>query len=563
MGCCPLGVRGQVKSRFNLRVLCELLTVSQRHYEPLSGGRSKIDWGITVLMAAVFLIGMIWFTHGNRYPSFYDADEQIRATQEIGKDWDLHRPLLSAVTTKVVKKALHVPDDIQSVVEIGRAVSAFFAVGSIVALCLTVYFLESATAAALLSVLLLCQHQLFALAHRMTEGSSLLFGASLTLLAIVLLEQKATVLRSLFLGIGVAFAVSAKYIGALLIIPALVAVLRSGGGQFRLNRVVEFALGLLFTILIVNFYAVTELRLTAIDVLQDLGMAFASAPEGFRGLVHGTYWLDLWHNTTPAIWIMIGVSLWLFWVRRHKLRMSEIFLGLIPLVYFLLLLFAPSGDLRFLPMIGLTYAFAVVGVASMTECLATVREEVRGWLLPVLTGVCLAACFFEFLRGYPYYTAFNQDERMEMLDWIDGNVEPGSKILADPAVLLPKLLAQSKQKHSFAIGNDLAKFKEDHSEIDQVAATGVDYIVASPADYSAVFSQSGSAAMANDQSLIAAKRFYSELFKRGTLVWKREPGPVPFLQPGLEIYHLPRSATSTEKGHEGENSTAEALGKQR
>ncbi len=520
------------------------MPVSQKHYELLSGGRPKIDWGITVLMIAVFLVGMIWFTHGNRYPAFYDPGEQVRASQEIGKDWDLHRPLLSAVAAKIVKKALHVPDEIQPVVVIGRTVSAFFAVGSIVALCLTVYFLESSTAALLLSVLLLCQHQIFALAHRMTEGSSFLFGASLTLLAIVLLEQKATTTRALFLGMSVALAVSAKYIGALLAIPALVAVLSSGPGQSRLNRVAEFLLGLLFTILVVDFYAVSELRLTAIDVLQDLGAAFASAPEGFSGLVHGTYWLDLWHNTTPAIWIMIGVSIWLFWVRRHKLRISEIFLGLIPLLYFLLLLFAPSGDLRFLPMIGLTYAFAVVGVASMTECLATVRDGVRGWLLPVLVGVCMAACFFEFLRGYPYYAAFSGDERMEMLNWIDGNVQPGSKILADPDVLLPGLLGASKHRHPFVIAEgDLAKFKEDQANVDQVAASGVDYIIASPADYDRVFSPEGPADSVKSSSLVAVKQFYLELFKHGTLVWKREAGPIPFLQPGLEIYHLPRQTT--------------------
>jgi Dolichyl-phosphate-mannose-protein mannosyltransferase len=541
--------------------------VSQKQYELLSGGRSKIDWVITGLMVSVFIIGMVWFTRGNRYASFYDTQEQIRATQEIGKEWDLHRPLLSAVTTKVVKKALQVPDDVQAVVEIGRTVSAFFAVGSIVALCLIVYFLESTTAAALLAVLLLCQHGLFAIAHRMTESSSLLFGASMTLLAIVLLEQKPTVPRSLFLGVSVALAVSAKYIGALLIIPALVAVVQTGGGQFRVNRVVEFALGLLFAILVVNFYAVTELPVAAMDVLQDLGAAFASTPQGLKALVHGTYWLDLWHNTTPAIWIMITVSLWLFWVRRYRLRMSEILLALIPLVYFMLLLFAPTGDLRFLPMIGFTYAFAVVGVSSMTECLGTVREEVRGWLVPLLIGVCLVACFFEFLRGYPYYAAFNRDERLEMLDWINGNIQPGSKILADPTVLLPKLLAQSKQKYRFAVATqDLAKFKQDQSEVDQVAAAGVDYVVASPADYREAFSSTGSIGTATDQSTSDSKQFYSELFKRGTLVWKREPGPVPFLQPGLEIYHLPKPLTGTEQGEgdrRGENIITESQGTQR
>ena len=138
----------------------------------------------------------------------------------------------------------------------------------------------------------------------------------------------------------------------------------------------------------------------------------------------------------------------ILWIRRRSLKMSEILLVLIPLVYFLLLLFAPSGDLRFLPVVGFTYAFAVAGVAWMAELISTAREEVRGWLLPALFAVCLAACFFEFLRGYPYYAAFNWDERLEMLAWMDGNLRPGSKVVADPSVLLPKLLAETKREIS-------------------------------------------------------------------------------------------------------------------
>jgi hypothetical protein len=502
-------------------------------------------------MLAVFFAGFFWFTHGNGFPSFYHPEEEIRAGQIIKGDWDLHRPLLSAITTKLLKAVLRVPDDVQAVVQLGRTVSAFFAVGSIICLGLAVYLLGSVAAAGLLSFLLLCQHQFFDLAHTMTENSSLLFGSSLTLLAIVLLEQKATVLRGLLLGFSVAIAVSAKYIGALLFIPALIAVLRSGGREFRVNRVMEFALGLLFAILVVNFYAVTELPTTALDVLQDLGSAFASTPDGFKSLMHGTYWLALWHNTTPAIWVMLGVSLWALWIRRHSLKMSEILLVLIPLVYFLLLLFAPSGDLRFLPVIGFTYAFAVAGVAWMAELISTAREQVRGWLLPALFAVCLAACFFEFLRGYPYYAAFNWDERLEMLAWMDGNLQPGSKVVADSSVLLPNLLAETKQKYRFDLVMDgFLKVRDDQPRFEQVVAAGADYVVVSESDYKGLFSGAVSVARANDQSVNAARQFYSELFKKGTLVWSRDQGPVPYLQPGLEIYRVPRPGNDgkTEQG---------------
>ena len=516
--------------------------MSQRHFEPLSGGRSRVDWGITVLMITVFFVGFFWFTHGNRFPCFYHPEEQIRATRVIKKDWDLHRPLFFAITTRVLKTGLRIPDDVQAVVQLGRTISAVFAVGSIVCLGLAVYFIRNRAAAALLSFLLLCQHQFFDLAHTMSENTSLMFGSSLTLLAIVLLERKASVARALFLGVSVAIAASAKYVGALLFVPALLTVLRCGGKEFRINRIAEFSLGLLFAVLVINFFAITELTRTAFDLAQDLEVAFGSTPGGLQSLVHGTYWLALWHNTTPVIWVMVGISLWVLWIRRRKLMMSEILLVAIPLVYFLLLLFSPpESDLRFLPVIGFTYALAVVGVASGAELLSTFGEQVKGWLLPVLVGVCLAACFAEFLRGYPYFSAFTWDQRLELLTWMDGNLPPGSKVVADPSVLLLNLLVETKQKYRFELlTDDRLVDPGDRSRFDHVLGAGCDYAVVSASDYKPFFPDV-SVLDAGGQSSNSAQRFYSELFKKGTLVWSRERGVVPYLEPGLEIYHLPNA----------------------
>jgi hypothetical protein len=517
--------------------------VSQRHYEPLSGGRSRIDWGITALMVAVFLVGFFWFVRGNRFPSFYHPEEEVRAAQVISRNWDLHQPLLFGIATRLLKTAFGVPDNLQSVVQLGRTVSALFAIGSVICLGLAVYVLRNLAAAALLSFLLLCQHQFFDLAHTMGENTALMFGSSLILLAIVLLEQRATVARALLLGFSVAVAASAKYVGALLFIPALVAVLRSGEKEFRINRIIEFGLGLLFAILVINFFAIAELPHAAVDLAEDLAVALGSASYGWQSLVGGTYWRALWHNTTPVIWGMLAISLWGFWIRRRKLTMGEILLVLIPFVYFMLLLFSPpESDLRFLPVIGFTYALAVVGVASVAEHLSTFNEQVRGWLLPVLVGVCLAACFLEFMRGVPYFMAFNRDQRLEMITWMDGDLPPGSKVVvADSSALLPNLLAVTKQKYRFRLFIDgSAKEADDLSRFDRFVAEGVDYAVVSESDYAPLFSTVVSLALSNNQSFEAAKQFHSELFKKGTLVWSRQLGPVPYLQPGLQIYHLPR-----------------------
>jgi len=303
----------------------------------------------------------------------------------------------------------------------------------------------------------------------------------------------------------------------------------------------EFALGLVFAILVVNFYAVTALPLTVLDVLQDLGSAFASTPDGVRNLLHGTYWFALWRNTTPVIWVMLGISISVFWIRRRSLKIGEMLLVVIPIVYFLLLLFAPASDLRFLPVVGFTYAFAVAGVAWMAELISAAREEVRGWLLPALYAVCLASCFFEFLRGYPYYSAYNADERLEMLGWMDGNLQPGCKVIADPSVLLPRLLAETRQKYRFNLLMDgFPKAAEDKSLLGQIVAAGVGYVVVSASDYKSLLSSTVSVAEANNQSVNATKQYYSELFKKGTLIWSRSQGPVTHLQPGLEVYRVPR-----------------------
>jgi hypothetical protein len=54
-------------------------------------------------------------------------------------------------------------------------------------------------------------------------------------------------------------------------------------------------------------------------------------------------------------------------------------------------------------------------------------------------------------------------------------------------------------------------------------------------------------ARANNQAVNSTKQFYSDLFKNGTLIWSRSQGPVPYLQPGLEVYHLPRAGGDAAK----------------
>jgi len=517
--------------------------VSQKHFEPLSGGRSRIDWGIAVIMFTVFAGGLVWFTHGNKNPAFYNPEEMVRVSQVISGEWDYHRPVLFELTISIMKQLFHVPRDLQPVAELGRVVSAFYSVASIVCLSLAIYFLCNRAAAALLSCLLLCQHQFFDLAHTVNENTSLMFGAALSLLAMVLLEQKATVPRALFLGCSVAIAASAQYIGLLLFVPALVVVLRCGNRELRGPRIAEFVLGLLFAMLVLNFLAITKLPVTVMNLVQNLMSAVASLPEGLSNLVKGYYWVLLLKNTTPPIWVMFGLSICIFWFQRSKLKISETALLVIPAVYFLLLLFSPpESDLHFLPMIGFTYAFAVVGSALTGEMIAKLSEQARGWLMPVLIAVCLFACFLEFVRGLRYFVAFNRDDRLDMLAWMDGNLDPGCKVIADRTAFLPALLAEMNQKYRFElVSGEIKPTAGKVPSVAELAASGVSYAALSDSDYERFFSHVVSVAQANDASFGALKQFYYDVLSKGILIWRSDRGAVKYMQPGLAVYRLPRT----------------------
>src|SRR5258707_2677541 len=91
-------------------------------------------------MFTVFAGGLVWFTHGNKNPAFYNPEEMVRVSQVISGEWDYHRPVLFELTISIMKQLFHVPRDLQAVSETCRGVSAFYFVASIACLSLAIYF---------------------------------------------------------------------------------------------------------------------------------------------------------------------------------------------------------------------------------------------------------------------------------------------------------------------------------------------------------------------------------------------------------------------------------------
>jgi hypothetical protein len=500
--------------------------VSNRHFVPLSGGRFRFDGIMTGWLGLVFLLALFWFTCGNNYPSFYEAGEEDWAKQVLADRPDFHEPLLLFTATRALKTVLKVPDDLQSVVETGRTVSAFFGAGSIVALCLVIYFIQGRVAAILTSFFLMGQHLLFEQSHVMNPETSLLFGVSLTLLGIVLFEQEPTIRWSLFLGVGMAVAISAGPIGLLMAIPALLVVLRFGAAEMRFSRRVEFLLGFLLALLVINFSAVVRLPEIVVRLFNRFSHGFAQS--SFQSAY---YWRALMENTTPFIWVMLGFVPVIVWMRRKEMSCSVKVFLLFPVAFFIVLLISPDQRERhLLPVVVFLYTVAVGAVQAVRTFAPIVGEGARSGFSIALNIMFGVALFFEAIVGIPYYRAFNRDDRSDLLTWMAGNLQPGTKVLADSMVFLPELMARTKERYPFAVLTNVPDKNEAHDQWTDGA------------DYAIVSGPHGLAYGSSKEDGIGA--FENEYSVRGTLVWERPSDKVLPLHPGLRLYHVLKGARS-------------------
>jgi hypothetical protein len=499
----------------------ETRPVTNRHFVPLSGGRFRFDGPMALWLVFVFFFASFWFTRGNDYPVFYEEGEENWAAQVLGDRPDFREPLLLFCAARGLKVLFHVPDELQAVVELGRTVSALFAAGSIVCLCLTLYFIQGRVGSILAAFFLMGQHLLFEMSHVMNPETSLLFGMSLTLLGIVLFEQEPSIRWSLFLGIGTAVAISAGSIGLLMAIPALLIVLRYGGRDLRLRRRVEFLLGFLLALLVINFSAFVRFPEIVMRLFNRFshGMAQSSFQSAY-------YWKALIENTTPFIWAMIGFVPLVVWLRRKEMSCSVKILLLFPPIFFAILLISPDQRERhLLPVVAFLYAIAVGAVQAARTFVPIEDESARSGFSIAATILSFVALFSEAIVGIPYYRGFVSDDRNDMLKWMAGNLQPGTTVLADSAVFLPQLMNWTKETYRFEVLSN----RPDRNEAQRAWADGADYaIVSGPHDLSNV--SDGGDPVENDFAV------------RGTLVWERPSDRVLPLHPGLRVYRVVKSA---------------------
>jgi hypothetical protein len=490
---------------------------------------------LLALAALLLFAGTLWVdTRQNGFPFFYHPDEPDKVDQLITAKWNFHHPLFMLGTAETVKRALGLPDREQTLVVMGRWCSAVFAAGGVLGFALLAWRVRGLAAFWIVGLLLLTQHQVYELAHYFKEDTALLFAVALAFLALHIHHRRPAWSAALFAGAACGLCISAKYLGAVMLVPAIVIMVAAQRGKRAgATQWLWFAGGFLAMAAAVNFPIFTHF-----DVfIQSFGRESKLVAEGQPGYSGGQvaifeYLRIFVLNTTPIIWLLVIAELM---VIRKRGDVFDWTMAIFPFAFMLLLSCSnKTNDRYFLPITAVLHYLAGLGAVDLPGLLSPkMAARLRPWRVAALAllvnGFYLA----------PYVIAFAHDDRTEMLAWIRANIPPTAVIAGEDRADLPidrrperlavqPLLPQRIIETRYAA--DLAVTPA------ALAAQGVGYIVISESDYGFFFRKAATGHLSAESQ--RKRAFYETLFKDYKPLWERSRGTGIYLHPGLKIYQL-------------------------
>ncbi len=477
-------------------------------------------------------------TRRNDFPFFYHPDEPDKVGQLIDAKWNFHHPLLMLGTAEVAKRLLGVPDKEQALVVLGRWCSAIFAAGGILGFALLGWRVRGWAGFWIVGLLLLTQHQVFELAHYFKEDTALLFAMGIAFLALHIQHRRSSIGASLFAGAACGLCLSAKYLGGVMVIPAVVLMVAAQrAGRASARQWLWFALGFLGLAAAVNFPVFGHLDIFT----HSFGRETQLVAQGEKGYTGGQVAIfEYLHifvlDTTPAIWLLVIAEL--LYLRKR----GDLFgwtMAVFPFAFMLMLCCSTkTNDRYFLPATAGFQYLAAMGAIDLASILPGIwAARTKPWLLAAIA--LLVNIFTPYIGLMDYVTAFAHDDRTEMLAWIRANVPANAVIAGEDRADLPV----DRRTERLAVQPLLPQHVIETKYVADLGATPaalaaqhIDYLVVSESDYGIFFRKAANAHLT--PALQQKRAFYEELFKDYQPVWERLRGTGIYLHPGLRIYQL-------------------------
>jgi hypothetical protein len=499
---------------------------------PLTARSPAWGWRHGLLAAVVLVCGFALYTRHNDFPAHYHPDEPGKVRQIREQTFNFNHPLLLLQTARALGAR---PGDPQpAIVQAGRTSSALFCAAAAASIALLAASLAGLPTGILAGAFVLSNRQFYELAHYMKEDPGLAFGVALSALLFVRAWDRPSAVAFLALGAACGIAISAKYIGALTLALPLACAARHP------RRGVHAAIclaGVVAVIVLLNWPAIVE----APAFLSGLGREMDFAVRGHKGLTrsvpHGVYGAVFREATNPAIWILLALCGWRllgsFRSGMWRRCLPDLCVVAFVLLYVVILSFSPKTHHRyFLPLTGLLLALAATEAGRLLAAGGLQRALGATLALAALIFGCLATLHMD--------RAFANDARAQLVAFVLATLPQDASIAQDKRVGLP---IEGDPRFEGA-GSPLPQtilgklFAADVGSIEDLRSRGIHYVAVSEGDYGRFFLNTHSPREEDAWEYERRKAFYSTLFEQGRLLWECPAGPLPYLQPSIQLYSI-------------------------
>jgi hypothetical protein len=488
---------------------------------------------LLLLGASAWLTLSLW----NDFPYFYHTDEPGKVKQIAEGTRNLHHPLLLLESVALAVKARGIYAN-QNIVETGRAISAAFAAAAVVLLSWTVARARGPWTGLAAGLLLLTQPDLHEYSRYFKEDAALLFGVTAVFAAIQLWEQKPGPLTALLLGTATALALSAKYIGAIMLLPAAWILIPSSRGR-SWPRTALAILALVSVAALINLRLLTDPDTFRDSLSRETTLVLEGQAGVTKSIPHAGFFARLLNRSAHLLPLCILGTL-AAWRASKPGHRSEWFLIASPIALAILLSFSAKDSGRyFLPACAGIAASAATGLAALASSPRWHRLAIPA---------TLAALALSFTRTLPYLNGFRSDARRNLLTWAAANLPPESQLIQGRKVCLPDFSGQFADgwhhtpTHLFPI--DSTSYLPDFAPTPAaLAAAGYSHAAIAGDEFERYLRSDQKPKSGRESEFSLRRNFYLALESEATLLWSSPPGKVGTHQPELRLYQLPTSPT--------------------
>lgn len=476
-------------------------------------------------LCVIFLGVLAACSYGIDFPLYWHPDEIWKYEQLKTENYNFFHPQLLLRLTSAADQLFAITDA-KAVVVSGRLVSAVS-----VALAATMFALFVARQSGLIfgllcGLLVASSPTVFVSGHYFKEDGVLLAGIAASMLAMQQYLAERTLSNSAILGLALGAVCSAKYVGAITVIPVALIYLRERTSLWHVLCGVGMAL-LVFAA--VNY----PMFFSGVSLVQGLRYEWNHVFTEHNGIAWGITsprtLVDFLRNVS---WLALG----LFFVFAGARFKSMSTLDFVVLASPVLWLVAAQISAVSTPR----YSMPAIALVAVGAAWFSGAAMMRGYPRLIAGGLLVAALIFSATQTWSVMRAFVDNPRSRMVAWVAKNLDPASVIATEFYAGLPTERRLRDESTTARIPHTVIQWPVNlarDNTLEKLRRSGVTHVIVSAASSARYFDPY---AKFSPERGIPDKMFYEALFNnfKPVHVERGHLAADPILSADISVYDI-------------------------